>query len=466
MSRGLRREISPKAAAMALLAVSLLAAGVVAFQWIPQAWTARNAVLTAEAAAAAAWVGWRFLQAARAVNFQPQQWPESVNCHWPRAAALAAVFAGLWSWLYWERWSGLEPHSDDHHYLAMSADWATTRNNLFRPHNEHLVVPQRLFAYLVVATGRAVGLENALQLGGTLLFTAATALVFVLSIREFRSVTAGFIAVLFFAFSASYREILTWFTASLWLVPFTFLLVGMIATQRGSTWWGSLTASAVAFASCFSFSIGLIVGPLLTLWAAAHVEDRRRASAWLAALAPTVSTAAAAVLIIPRMLQWFQTDEYLGSSSREALRMFDPVAGLGNMVRVSVDFLLIRSLGPTATLDVWWAYALVFPVLPVALAGFVRRHPGYWSQFPLLGVVVAPYALVYPFRSFVPYATLQMWTRYHLIPQFGLALLLTAALCTHCPTLRNAGPQPSARQAVVLAVSAAILTALHRWFGN
>lgn len=449
-------EIPAKRFYQLVLATLAAGCGVLLFHLVPYASTARNAVLFVEAVVGLAFVTWYWQKGARQTSgFSQSSGPKVVNR--PALLVVYAGFAILWSLLYFQRWAGLEPYSDDHHYLAMSADWQATKSNLFRPHNEHLVVPQRLFDFVVVAVGRHVGIAHATQLGSTLLFVAAVALLHLVAVREFDSPLAGPVCVLLFAFSTVYSEVLTWFTASLWLIPLMLFLTGILCVQcRGIA--GAIGAACVAFCSCFSFSIGLIVGPLLCVWQASKVESLRTLRSWLLITLPAVGTAAAMAIVVPFMLRWFQTAEYLGSSSREALREFDIVAGTGNIVRVMTDFLLLRNLGIYFCLETWWLYALLFPLLPAGLVLLARRHPESWQLFPMLTVILAPYLMVYPFRSFVPYAILQMWTRYHLFPQMGLAMLLTGSLTMLRRSSFDQPKQPTWRQTLVLISTAGLLT--------
>src|SRR5690606_1486610 len=123
-------EIAPKRALSLIAAAMAVGCGVLAFNFVPNPNLARDAVLALEAVAAGGAAGWLLVRGARNVGFdEPASVEEATLAPIPTITAVLSLVA-LWSVLYGSRWGGLEPYSDDHHYLAMSADWQTTVNNL------------------------------------------------------------------------------------------------------------------------------------------------------------------------------------------------------------------------------------------------------------------------------------------------------------------------------------------------
>lgn len=343
----------------------------------------------------------------------------------------------LWALLFAERWQGLKPFSDDHYHLGMSADWAKTRANLWLPYNEHLLPPARLISFAANRLGEAVGLEMALAWVGAALFLPVMVLLFGVVREQSKSSLAGLFAVAGFSLTTVYGEVFTWYSASLWLIVPSFLLAALWVLEASPcsiTPPRLLAVTLICFVAVYSFSIGVLVGPVVSVWIILRGSGsvRRRLTQGLFPVLGTVVGVAAAT---PHMLRWFGTQEYLGNSSREALKATDPVGGVAYAVRLSSDMLIARNLGVPWPLSQWWLQGLVFAAatwFAVRLAG--QRRWGLAELAPL-SIVVFGYGFVLPFRTFVPYDTILTWTRYQLFPHLGLTLFAASVVVRSWPQL-------------------------------
>ena len=366
-----------------------------------------------------------------------------------RAILLFGLIALIWGIANRERWEGQAPYSDDGYYIGTASDWQTTRDNLWRRFNEHFIVPQRLISFLVVAAGKRIGLPTAMQLSGAVLYVVLLALLFELARRRWRSEFAALLAVTLFALSTSYGEVIHWYSAGLWQVTVIILLAALLVLESDDPEpdrWRIATSAILSFVAPFSYSLGLLVGPLASVWLAVRI----RAGGWRRrlgmALLPTMGTLLWVGWQGPGMLAWFRTREYTATSS-EGLRAFDPLGAIAYSVQLTIDKLALGTLGCPVPLQWKWGYLLLFPLAPLALRWLLRLRPDAWQLAPMIAMIVLPYAITLPFRTKHRYVEILDWDRYQLIPQIGVALLIVGTVALLHPAFvrgehgRLTGPQ-------------------------
>ena len=342
-----------------------------------------------------------------------------VRWSWGKHTLTAAALTLAWILRYRERFPAMAGLSDDFHYLGHATSLRVLLRDWWLPHNEHLVPLLRVVCWLTNRLADATGIGVARQLAGTALMAVACALLGTLVVRLTRDAAAGWLAVAVFALGRADEEILLWYTASLWLVPLSMLLVCLHGIESGGR-RGYLLACVLSALAPLALSVSAIVGPVTTAWLLARGRTGRRGR--LLAFGPALASAATVAASTPYMLRWFETRAYLANSSRESLRELDLVGGAAVTVRRVVDRFLLGWRG--APLDSTVLYAAAFAVPCLALWLALRRRPAAWRWWPLLVWFVLPYAATMPFRADIRYATLHGWSRYELFPQAALAILL------------------------------------------
>jgi hypothetical protein len=437
--------------------------GIFANPWLTTGQAIVRALVYVTTAGAACWL---LVELRRAWRFAPVPPVDSRTPARPYSGRAWIVFVAIvfcWLVLYRERFlRPAPPIGDDAHYLRDSADWPTTLGNLFAPYNEHMVVPARLLTYAVISIAGWIEtpVHQPMAAATSGLFLTTLVLLFAFARRWWGNDAAGLFTVVLFAMSTSYREVILWYSASQWLFSFGLLLAGLLLVtisaerpRRRSVAAGML----VAFCGPFAYSIGVLVGPLCTIYGAARQCGAVARRSWTV-LAPSVGTVAALPVATALRLSWFGTPGYSESGGRgpEAFRAGD---GLVYILRLGVDLLVLRNLGyPHVTTEqslIW-----VVPLEAVAVVGLLRLRPALWRLWPHAVLIGLPYACTIPFRTWVEYGVLTNWSRYQLFPQLGLALLLTGAVRELAPAWLSQSEPLTSRQASALVLLTVILLSL------
>jgi hypothetical protein len=115
--------------------------------------------------------------------------------------------------------------------------------------------------------------------------------------------------------------------------------------------------------------------------------------------------------------------------SKNTLEAFDITTGLLNTGRSVVDNLLLGSVGIAGFVCPPWAVVVGLAVLAVAAVWWWRRAAGHRRLLVLgLGFILMAYLLMFGVRAEWPYDRLRFWSRYHVFPQLGVALIVCAGL--------------------------------------
>lgn len=457
-------NISPRAAACALLTVLGLGIGIVANPWIRTGEQLFRVLAVLEVTATVCWLGCEFRRATakrRAELLQPRATTDPANLETiPTATGLSPwtlcqffLIVALWVFLYRDRWLAPQPMPDDDQLFRQSVDWATTRRHLLVPMVDHVMILPRLITFVALQLSGDMSRDAAGAAVSAALFLPALGMLFLVARNEWRSDGAALLAVAIFALSPAYREVIFWYTATTqWLVPLNMLLAGILLVQRGGFTMSvgrmvAVTIIAATVPLCFSF--GMIVGPLLSVWLATRSRAGTGVRSMGCILAPTVGAVAGTAVLMAN----------LAGQGRSFAPEF--VLGVVTSARLAMDVLLLRNLG------IGWrlpkhAFCVAWPLIAVLLAVLVRRAPEPRRLIPILATVVLGYAAVVPFRAWVQYHDLVDWTRYQLFPHLGFALLMTDAFVG---TSRRLATPPDAwwrtAQAALVAGVSLTLTWLH-----
>jgi hypothetical protein len=329
---------------------------------------------------------------------------------------------------------------------------------LFRPINEHMAPFFELVSWATwdLAGRKLVRAPLAFALTSIVPFLACLALLRRVAQRELGSITAARAAVAIFSISTVYAEVVLWYSASTfaWALMWTLIVWLCAESAVGGRSrigvWGTVPAAALAPACS---GIGLLAGPLGTIrWLSGPASpDPHRRGPQLAAIAPLLGTG-----LYLAICSAFRYRGVLESSLR---RHADLARGLELACRAPACKLVPSLFG-------WHDADLDLPPLPclavslVALAGILAWARRGRPRAMILGglwLILGGYGLIYPVRTHLgtDHTVLHM-ERFHLFPQLGLSLILSAGLG---PWLRRFDARPIAGRAVSTGLAALLLVA-------
>jgi hypothetical protein len=342
---------------------------------------------------------------------------------------------------------------DDFGILAQSLTWERTTANLWLPQNEHVMPLGRLLTFVLVQmAGSAPNLPRVVDLLGPVALLLGMILVYVLVRRECGHPLYGLVALTLFGVTTVYQQAVFWFSSSFSVLVLDTLLLALLAAQRwretGRALYLDLAVACCALAPAW-FASGILAGPLCCLYLLGGSKSgSRRCFTFL----PLLGTGLFLAVSLPRTAAAIlHLEHYRGKTALEA---FDPVAGLVATARSVVDNLLIGMAGVSL--------GEVAVPLPLDLLGFgllVAVGLWWWRQAPAprnlmllgLGLIGGSYWLTYSARAAWGYAgvmTHPAWSRYHLLPQLGLALFVCGGLPGRASPLRSSGSAKESRAAL------------------
>jgi hypothetical protein len=336
---------------------------------------------------------------------------------------------------------------DDFGILAQSWTWQRTRAGIWVPQNEHAMPAGRLLTYgLVQLAGRPTGLPRATALLGPTSLVIGMLLLFVFVRRELGHSIYGLVAMTLFGVTSVYQQAVWWFAAAFVIPAVDTYLVGLLAAQSWRRERRYTSVVVIFLAAALSptwFATGILAGPLIAVYlvpwrnTAMGPAQEGRLAAWVGPAAALAGTVVFLAVSLPFTAEAILHTSHYGEKT--AIEAFDPVTGLVWTGRSIVDNLVFGISGvgglplavPVFVVPaflvalaalLWWWWR---PVLRGGAAGKGAR------LLPLgLAMIGANYLLVYSARASWGYnvMTLLHWSRYHLLPQMGLALLVCGAL--------------------------------------
>jgi hypothetical protein len=146
-------------------------------------------------------------------------------------------------------------------------------------------------------------------------------------------------------------------------------------------------------------------------------------------------------------------------SGGRGFRAFDPLLGTINCVRFFVDRLVLVQLGWRHLPASLFATALLLAAFVIGAARAISRKPQLAAVAPGVAVALFGLAGTIPFRCWEPYGNLCFWSRYLLIPHFGMTLVIALAFANTVTIAKRDSIQPSIR------FMAFFLTLLALWTG-
>jgi hypothetical protein len=330
---------------------------------------------------------------------------------------------------------------DDFQLLWQSWTWSQTWDNLWLPHNEHAIPLGRLGIWaLVQIAGSSSTLPLAATCQGPLAVLVGMGLVYVFVRRELDQPFPALVAMSIFGVTLVYQQAVYWFSASLVILALDTLLLALLAAQSwrltGRTYYLVLTVIASALAPAW-FAAGILAGPICALYLLSHLRRATEDSRYLvrrilAAAAPGLGSVLFLGVCLPLAARHLVHLE--PHAERPAFAVIDLGTGAVYTGRAMVDNLLLGALGLSG------GFACPPLLVPVCLV--VLGAAAWWwgrlaqPQLMILGLslIGGSYWLTYTARAAWPYdGSAQFaplwspgWSRYHILPQLGLALFIAA----------------------------------------
>lgn len=326
---------------------------------------------------------------------------------------------------------------DDFQFLEASWTWQRTKASLWAPHNEHFMPPGRVLTWaLVQAAGRPTALPWACGLLGPVALVAGALLVYLFVRRELGHPLYGIVAMTLFGVTCVYQQAVWWFAASFAILALDTLLVALLAAQRWRQQGGRLYLILAALACAIApmwFASGVLAGPLCSLYLLPRKGQRRCARAWLAAALPAVATGLFLAATAPLLARHIPALEHYQDPDRPS-PLTRLLLGAEATERSLVDNLLLGSLGvgglPAPLLSRPATFA-VFAVVVWFAARWWRQARQHRLLLVGIATLLASYLLTYSARAdfvYEKHMTRLEWSRYHLLPQLGLALFVAGGL--------------------------------------
>lgn len=331
---------------------------------------------------------------------------------------------------------------DDFHILECATTWEVTLANLWVPNNEHVMPLGRLTTWaLLQAAGGQSRWATVTAWQGPLSLLWGLGLVTLFVRRELGHPFYGLVAAIVFGVSAVYNQAISWFAASFSVLAMDMMLLGLLAAQRwrqfGRGWPLCSCVAWCALAPCW-FATGVLAGPFCALYllcAQPGIGSFWRPRAWLMAAVPLLGTGLFFAVGFPRAArEVLHVQHYQGLSAVEAFGIWE---GIVRTFRSVADNLILGTFGVSfgfysdgvnLSLGVELVMVVVFAALLV----------WWWipqTEYRLLGLGLGLIGLTY----FTIYGARALWqyedvmnrphfSRYHLLPQLGLALLVVGGL--------------------------------------
>jgi MFS family permease len=329
---------------------------------------------------------------------------------------------------------------DDFQILAQSWTWQKTVDGLWTPNNEHAMPLGRLLTFVVVQlAGRPTALPFAGVLTGVVGLLIGMALTYAFVRRELGHPLYGLTALILFGVSSVYQQAVYWFAASFSVYALATVLLALLAAQRyrqtGRGRWLFFCGLCCTLSPCW-FASGVLAGPLCCLYLLPRddVGLTRLKQPWhtQAALAPLLGTTAFLAVSLPLTAGVIQHLEHYRNQNLTAVEAFQPLTGAWYTVRSVVDNLALGVFGITWVTVGPFVAPLLFIGLIAVGVWWARRSPHRRLALLGAGLIFGSYLLIYSGRAMWNYDEVGMftpsWSRYHLQPQLGLALLICGGL--------------------------------------
>jgi hypothetical protein len=339
--------------------------------------------------------------------------------------ALVAVVCLVPAWLFADPLAYYSVYGDDWEFVASSRTFARAWENLWKPHNVHVVPAWRLWTAVVVAgAGRLQDIQPWLAGASYAVHVAVMLLAGRLVARETRRPALAVATMVFLGTSALMQEAATWFSAS----QASGAAFGVLMTlwyaqgwRRAGGWWRLIMIVVSTWLAGGCWTTGHVAGPIGAAYLLA--DGRRRCR--VAALVPMAGTAVAVYVALTRASKAIAEQSTISFHGRKTEEAVAPIRGLLHTVQAVPERLLLGDLGLVAETTLGQAVVVLLGLAVLWLwtrRGNLRPNP---LECAGLVMTVVSYAMLWTFRGYLPFSSLRGFMPwYETIPHVGLSLFL------------------------------------------
>lgn len=336
-------------------------------------------------------------------------------------AALGIVILLAPLWLFIDSLRYYRVQGDDFAYIGASRTLGRTVDNLFVPHNAHIVPSWRLLTWGLVAwAGRLSELPRVLGIATFAVVPMVMLAVGVLVGRETRNTSVGLIAMAFAGITSVLKSPATWYSAGQTLWAGLGVLLTLLCLQSwrrsGGTWRLALGAICAVIAGGF-WTIGHVAGPA----GAAYLLADGRPRAWRVALVPLLASIVAVAVSFGLGASKIQVEiRFEGKDGDHAMNVW---RGGSHTLQSISETLVIGNLGVAAETSAIQAGILSLAIIGLWLWTF--RNGGRPTPLESAGGVIlfVGYYVSWTFRSYYTWENLRGVVRwYDAIPHLGAVL--------------------------------------------
>ncbi len=340
------------------------------------------------------------------------------------AVVLALVALAAPSWLFADSLAFRRLQLDDFSFVGASRTLAKTRDNLFVPHNAHIVPAWRLLTWgLVAMAGSLRNVPDWLGMAATVVVPMVMMAVGVIVKRETNTTSAALAAMAFAGITSILKAPATWYSAGQTYWAGLGILLTLIPLQSwkksGGAWRLALSAAFAILAGGF-WTIGHASGPAgaAYLWADGRPRARR------AALVPLLASVFAVAVSFGLGAKKIEVEVRFEGGDRD--KAMSVRRGASHTLQSISETLVLGNLGVAAETSPTQAIALTAAVL--AFWGWTFRNGGRPSPLECTGgtIVLIGYLVSWTFRGYYEWVNLRgvvPW--YDTIPHLGAVLFVS-----------------------------------------
>jgi hypothetical protein len=335
-------------------------------------------------------------------------------------------------------------YSDDYAYLAFSRTFDRTRQNLFVPHNTHVVPSWRVLTWgMSVAAGRLERLPDVLAVASYGILVAVMMLTGRIVEIETRRRAVGLGAMALVGTTSIMLCPATWYSAGQTLWAGFGILATLYYVQgyrrKGNPARLGLAAISAIVAGWF-WTIGYMAGPVGAVYLWVSGGRRRR----LAAAVPCAASFFAAAMGLG--LGGRHIDSRVSFHGRTVQEAFGPLQGAFHTAQAIPEKLVFGNLGLTAETTQWQGVVLTLCIVLI----WLRSHRPGWRFNPLEcaggTLILGSYLVECMARGYLPYSSLRdvvPW--YDAIPHIGAVLFVSGWAAGPRDSLGPRKPAPATR---------------------
>jgi hypothetical protein len=346
-------------------------------------------------------------------------WPDR-SAGWALTFVAVALLCAAPAWLFGDQFDGFRLKLDDFVYVAEARTREALVENLWKPHNAHVVPLFRLATFGLVTLAGDLGRLPAV-LGwatyGVLVLTMIATGAFVA--RESRRVVLGVAAMAGLGLSTCLEPAVSWYAAgqALWAaLAVVLMLMSLQAWRRRGSVCGLVAGGLAAASAPLLWSGGYAAGPvgLIYLWADGRAGSRKAA---LVPLAAVLLTGLVVVSVAGRRIVAAQN-----SRERPARKAVYPLRAVSYTAQAVPEFLVLRNLGIDAATTAPQGAALCLALL--GAWAWSRGAPCRANPLEASGaaLAVSSFLLVYAARGYEEFDSLRGLGWYQMMPQVGAVI--------------------------------------------